>query len=296
MRNGYLEDKKALRSMRWILFWVIVTQTVASLLISAMFSFWDGGEHIYLQTLLIEIIAYPLPIILYARTGWRQSPENAAYEFSLRPFKIKLLPVIVLMAVGGQFVQMLLNLIPAYFLKSSSDVMPATITELMAGILVIAVIPAFFEEFLMRGIVYGVMSRQSTSAAAIFTTVMFALLHADLSALLGYIFLGIMLVFILRRTKSVYAAMIFHFVNNLTALLIGFLSEELAYMPGLTIGMFVAGVVVFLGTVVLMKYITPKPEETVEKRKGTVLEQSFFCLPTIICFISVITVMIIKLR
>lgn len=285
-----------MRDMRWILFWVMLTQTVAALLTSAFFSFWEVGAHVYLQTLLIEFLAYPIPILLYAKTGWRESQETARTEFRMCRFPAYLIPIIILMAAGGQFLQILLNLPLTYVMGSSAEILPASLPELLAGILIVGAIPAAFEEFLMRGIVYGVMARYSTLAAAVFTTVMFALLHANPGALLGYLFLGMVLVFVLQRTGSVYATMLFHFVNNLTALLIGYFAEALAYMPYVTLGLYAAGAAAFVLSFVLLRAVTKKPVQTGRDRTRTILGQSFFCLPTLLCFAVVIAMLVMQFR
>ncbi|MEG2669727.1 MAG: type II CAAX endopeptidase family protein, partial [Oscillospiraceae bacterium] len=278
MKNVYLEGKRKMRDMRWILFWVMLTQLVMAILMSAITSFMSHGTHIYLTTFFIEIFAYPIPIFLYAKTGWSGNSEKAKETFSVKNFNLYLIPLIIIMAIGGQFIQMILNLPLSYLLKGGGETIPTSIFELLSGIVVIALIPAVFEEFLMRGIVYGVMKKYSTFAAVVFTTVMFALLHANLSGLVGYVFLGFVLTIVLRRTGSIFATIIFHFVNNVTALVLEFFSGELGYTPVLTIWLFVGGIIAFLVSLLLFKFVTKKPEEVGKSESSTILGQSFLCL------------------
>ena len=284
----YLEGKRRMKSMRWILFWVMLTQLVVSVVMSAVVSFLPQAPHVYLQTFIIELIAYPVPILLYAKTGWSGTEIPPKQEFGLRKFPYGLIPVLVIMAAGCQFVQIVFNLPLTLLFRESAMVIHPSVWDLLAGLLVLGLIPAVFEEVLMRGIVYGVTARYSTRAAMIFTTVMFAMLHANPSGLIGYLLLGVILVVVRRRTESVYATILFHFVNNLTALLYGFFAEALVYMPVATIMLFVIGAILFAVALLAFLFFTDKPEEVGRERSSAILGQSFICLPTIFCFVIVI--------
>ena len=153
--------------------------------------------------------------------------------------------------------------------------------------------PAIFEEFLFRGIVDGSMSELNSRAAVIFSSVMFAVLHADIYNFVGYIIMGVIMTGLVRRTGTVYSAMIFHFANNITALLLGFFNSELVYTPILTITIFAVGVIGFAIVFATFKSVTKKPEKVKAISTSTLLGQSFINIPILLCFVVLAAAMVI---
>lgn len=176
----------------------------------------------------------------------------------------------------------------------TADVTPTSPTELLAAFFVIAVIPAIFEEFLFRGIVDGSMSEFNTGAAVIFSSLMFALMHADIYNFIGYIAMGVILTTIVRRTGSVYNAVMFHFASNVTALLLSFFNTELLYAPVFTIGIFVAGVIGFIGIYATFLSVTHKAEKVATMKKNILLGQSFVNVPILLCLALLICAMVLS--
>lgn len=293
-QSSYREGKHRLRSIRWMLFFVVATQTVVTVAANLIASFFTAPPPVYLQVLVIELLAYLLPLALYARENRLLTARDARERFGLKQFSPWLLPLVLLAGFGCQFIMIVLDLPVSLLLGVSDGYIPQNPWELAAAMLVIAIIPAVFEEFLLRGIVYGVMADFNTRAALIFTAVMFALMHGSAAGFFGYLFLGVMLVLVLRRTGSLYACMAFHLANNVTALLLSYFSGGLLQTPTATIWLFVIGALAFALACLGFGVFTRRPKPARVMNTSDFLGQSFINLPVLLCIASVIALLFLQ--
>lgn len=81
-------------------------------------------------------------------------------------------------------------------------------------ILVIAVFPAIFEEFTMRGLILSEYRSVSIKKAAIMNGILFSMLHMNIQQSLYTLAMGILVSYLVYYTKSIFASMIFHFTIN----------------------------------------------------------------------------------
>ena len=285
---SYREGKHKLKSIHWMLFFVVVVQTVVTVAAGIISSFLPTSPPVYLQMLVIELLAYLLPLSLYAKENSLLTVREAREQFGLKHCRPALLPWIVLAGFGCQFVMIILDLPVNLLLSESDGYIPGNPWELTAAILVLGLIPAVFEEFLLRGIVHGVMARYNSRAAMIFTTVMFALLHGNLVGFPGYLFLGVVLVVLLRRTGSLYACMLFHLVNNITALLLSYFSNVLMDIPTSTLKLYAIGLLAAVFGWLALLTMTKRPKPVRRIKTSEFLGQSFVNLPILLCIVSIL--------
>ncbi|MBO4941137.1 MAG: CPBP family intramembrane metalloprotease [Clostridia bacterium] len=227
MTNKRYELRKQIKSVRWMIFWVVLAQLAAEMVVEALTSFMKNPPHQYVQIALVEVLAIGVPIIVYARSVWTSSGKDARREFWLNPCGIYFVVLAALLGICGQFVMILLNMPANIFSKvvleqTGND---AVVTaqnggEIFLGIIAVVIIPAVLEEFWMRGIIFSAYNKSNTIAAIFFTSIIFALLHLRLSEAFGFLLMGIVASFILIKSRSLYASMIYHAFSNLTALML----------------------------------------------------------------------------
>lgn len=83
------------------------------------------------------------------------------------------------------------------------------------GLLLLAVLPAFAEEFLMRGVVLNAASRKRDYSYAILITAgMFSLMHGNPIQTVHQFLLGAVLAYVVLVSKSLWAGIFLHFFNN----------------------------------------------------------------------------------
>lgn len=295
MASVYIEDKKKLKGIRTMLLAVAVINSVVTIILGIISSFFENPVPFYLQALITGVFAYITPIIIYARSNG-VTAKVASERFCLRRCNRFLLFLAAIMGICWQFVMVIINLPFNLALGTADGYVIGSVGELIAATIIICAIPAVFEEFLFRGIVGGAMSEFNTKAAAIFSATMFALLHADICGFVGYLCMGLVLSAVVRRTNSLYAAMIFHFFNNATAVLLAYFNAELQFEPALTIGLFIGGVFGFLILYALFMMGTRKREAVCKLKTSHMLGQNFVSVPSLLCLaVVVVTAILVRM-
>lgn len=85
------------------------------------------------------------------------------------------------------------------------------------GLLVIVVLPAVAEELFFRSALFGCMESAGTSAAILFTSCSFAMIHGSTSNLAGPLLAGLVFGYLCYALGSVWPAVFGHLVSNLYA-------------------------------------------------------------------------------
>ncbi len=94
-----------------------------------------------------------------------------------------------------------------------------------------AIVPAFCEETLFRGVVYGGYRKHGSKFwAVILSGFLFGIMHMNLNQALYAFVIGILLALLLEATNSILPTMLFHFIYNAQSCCLMFLVE--AIMPG----------------------------------------------------------------
>ncbi|MBQ8909353.1 MAG: CPBP family intramembrane metalloprotease [Clostridia bacterium] len=93
-------------------------------------------------------------------------------------------------------------------------------------IFTLAVVPAFVEELLFRGVIFnGLRERFSSVGAVLISAGLFALAHKNLQQLIFQAIFGAILAIVVLRTGSIFASMIVHFVNNFIVITMQFVKN-----------------------------------------------------------------------
>ncbi len=149
-----------------------------------------------------------------------------------------------------------------------------------------AVVPAFCEETLFRGIVYGGYRKHGDKFAAVLASgFLFGVMHMNLNQALYAFAIGVLLALLLEATNSIWPTVLFHFVYNAQSCTLMFLLEEI--MPGvytdpamleaasattdmyIMIAVYVVLAAIFTPLAICMLYKIAKNEGRVEQLKET---------------------------
>jgi sodium transport system permease protein len=172
--------------------------------------------------LVSELVLLLLPALLFLRLGG----YNPVKTLSLRaPSGKNLLAALLIIAGGTPLVWFLTWLqgfvlpMPQEFLEGMSDFLtagtPGRVVWLLA---LVALTPAVCEEFLFRGVLLAGTRRQLTPIKVIILNgLIFGAFHvpsATIYRLLPSAILGMLLAWVVLRTRSIWPGMLMHFVNN----------------------------------------------------------------------------------
>ena len=99
--------------------------------------------------------------------------------------------------------------------------------QLVLAFLTTAVIPAFVEEFLFRGLILSNLRPFGTTTAVVGSALLFGVMHQNVEQLLYATVAGLILGYIYVKTASIWPCVLIHFVNNFVSVLRAVLIERL---------------------------------------------------------------------
>ena len=183
-----------------------------------------SGDGIYLSVVVLQIIIFLLPASIWI--GLRG--EGYVSKIRLKPGK----PETLLLSLSASFVLITGGLLISLFCSGLHN-LTGTFTlyetfqnDVGSGfsgpplylILAYAVLPAICEEILFRSILCAEYERHGLSVAVLASTVLFSFLHFNFVGLPVYLFSGFVLAVTAYLCRSVWGAIIAHFIYNLFGL------------------------------------------------------------------------------
>ena len=190
---------------------------------------YSAGYCLYM--VLVEFGTIVLPTLLFFLTPWGR--ESAKETWVQKPTATILLmiplAVCAYFCINGVTVLWMLLLQALGFESMTQMVpLPETGAQLGLGLLVIALTPALCEEFFFRGVWQPALHRRMHPAAAIVLGgCLFGLVHGQLAALPSHVLLGMGLCLAAYLTRSIWYTIVWHFIQNGIAVVIGYFSRDI---------------------------------------------------------------------
>ncbi len=183
----------------------------------------------YADTAWYRFLAYLLPQVCFAVTAllfFRRS--RVSVRGTYRGCKWYYFPIAVLMQFGLMFSLSELNNLFVEFLSSlgyqdaSSPLPPLEGWYLLPALLIIALLPAIFEETLFRGILVGRMAASGwgTCATVLISGALFSLYHGNPAQTIYQFICGACFALLVVRSGSILPSMLAHFLNNAVILIL----------------------------------------------------------------------------
>lgn len=156
---------------------------------------------------------------------------------ALIPFRKMKFSVWVLVVVCTYLMYPLLvvmNALTLFFVKSGTVEMmnAATQGNFLVAALLMAVLPAFAEEFVFRGVIFGTYKRSKMLPAALLSGFLFGCMHLNLNQFLYAFVLGVYMAFLVEATGSILSAMLAHFTVNFTSVVMSYALSALNSAAG----------------------------------------------------------------
>lgn len=171
--------------------------------------------------LLISQVVFILPVLIFmlcTRT------EVKIFRFKKINF-VNILLCIVMYLCLSPVLTFLNTISMLYSSNMISDVMLRISDEVpfIVGLLLIAIIPAFFEEMTYRGFFYNTYRETSPFGAIIMCGLLFGLVHGNLNQFTYAFVLGMMFALIVEATDSLWSTIIVHFLINMSSVAVIYL-------------------------------------------------------------------------
>lgn len=236
-------NRITVRSVSWLLLLVSSLHIILLFVLDTLFTFFPiGTTPEWLASLVTQIFCVALPTFYFLRTA---SP-NVHQVLRIKPLRPDCAIIIALAGFCMQMVAKIVNLPMQIILDSNTT---SVHQNVFVSILTVALLPAIFEELLMRGVVLNAFRRCNRRRAIVASAFLFALLHLDLGQFVGYFVLGIFFAYVVIRTGSIYAGIIAHFFNNLSGIIWGIFYQSAILHDRIVL------IVVLLGLLALMGLI-----------------------------------------
>lgn len=222
--NNSESGKKFLKI--FIIYFIILSAFVFVRIASnfGLFNFDNDIIADLVSTGIIQIgILFLLPLILYI-CFFKTSPKKVFKDFGYKKLSAKAILICfglgilayILNVFVSNFFAIILNYIgynPQYSYSASSGY--DTFPKFLYAVLSVAILPAICEEFVHRGLILrGTSGTIGYKKAIIISSILFGLMHLNISQFFYATVLGILMGFVASITKSIWPATIIHFCNN----------------------------------------------------------------------------------
>ena len=215
-RRAFLRGENSVAPAAVVLVCIIYALLLLSRLIDTAFL---NRENRYLSIILLQLMIFPIPAYLFIRY------RGAEYTKAIRLRRFRLSHIFLILSAtlflisGCTLLGMLcgmMNAQPSFTLYDTFvSVNDGSLGSTIRLMLAYAILPAFCEELVFRGILCAEYERHGILYAAAVSSLFFAFLHFDLSALPVYLFAGMLLAIVMYVTRSTVAAMVVHGGYNL---------------------------------------------------------------------------------
>ena len=198
--------------------------------------------------------------------------------FALRGIRITDVGMIfwsTVVLVSGTFI---LNVLTSVFcnavgIESSVSKLSSMNAENYFTILItVAVIPAFTEEFFFRGAVLSTLDEKGPVFAVLVSSALFTLMHGLDIYFLPTFFAGLVLSFVVKTTKSVFAAAAVHMINNILTYVLWLYATRLIAVKLESIMIYAAIFALLIGAIFIISSAIKRLKKEMYKQRNILNE------------------------
>ena len=219
------EGKEKKRRIKIITPTLLVFITYALLLFSKIIDLtYISLENEYYTVVILQLMIFLLPGAIWCKYRGEGYLRGLRMRLPRPSSFLLILSGTLLMISGGLLLSVIFggleslsknfSLYETFTSKGSNGTVPSNIYLIIAY----AVIPAICEEFIFRGILCHEYEKGGVVRAVVFSSIFFAMLHFEPRNILTYLFSGAILALVLYASRSLFAAVITHFLYNLFGL------------------------------------------------------------------------------
>ncbi len=209
-------------------------------------------------------------------------------DFTRNP-EAKVTPKIIF---GGFTVILMWNLVISLLdtLTSNKLSIPSSGEEIPAlfGLIFIAVLPAVMEEFAFRKVIFGLTRKHGFWPAAILSSVIFGLMHQNITQGIFAFGMGIIFCYVYEKTGRIWVTMLLHFANNALSVILPHIPVYEGYGPLIEAGLGIVSAVIF--AVLLIKNRKKLPRISVPKEwfiNVPMMLYSIICVGMAVCVLVI---------
>lgn len=182
-----------------------------------------------LMNAAIYSITFVLPGILYCII--KKVDFNRCFPFKKIKFSLLCMLVVIgltLSLVSNYASDMLTSVLKGIGIENSinAEISATNAKEIFLNYISIALLPAFMEEFVFRGIILGSLRKFSDTFAIVASALLFGLMHSNFVQIPFAFCGGLIFGYLAVATNSLLPSMIVHFLNNAISVTIQILEQN----------------------------------------------------------------------
>ena len=232
MENTRLQLKKTSSGIGYFIFAMILALNAVSVLLMVLAIIVDGSlkNPAYL---LLDNIASISSMFIIGLFYCLFSKTQLNDVFPLKKISLKMVAATVtislaLALLANFFADLFVGGISLFGIKNYAEMDFTTNNpvEIILNIIAISIIPALSEEFAFRGIILSKLRKYGDGFAVFISALLFGLLHGNIVQIPFAFIVGLGLAFVTIKTSSIVPAIITHFLNNLSSVIISIIVEN----------------------------------------------------------------------
>ncbi|MFZ5352696.1 MAG: type II CAAX prenyl endopeptidase Rce1 family protein [Bacillota bacterium] len=187
--------------------------------------------------LITEFLLIAAPAFIY--TLIKRDSIRRVFRFN----KLSITDVFLVAAIflSGYFVAIFINILGNIIVSLFGQLLPNPVpfaensSQYMLYILLFAGSAGICEEILFRGLVMRSYEKLGMWKSIGLSSVLFGIMHLNVQNLLGPMFLGVLLGYVVYKTDSIFAGMLGHFINNAVSVSLGYVIMNLPFYKNMDI-------------------------------------------------------------
>ena len=188
--------------------------------------------------------------------------------------------------LSGVFNTILETLFDVHFTMPPDDVPLKSLPIILLSVLKIAIIPAFVEEFAVRGVVMQSLKKYGDWFAILMSALVFALMHGNMVQIPFAFIAGIAIGYATMVTGSLWTGILIHFGNNFLSLMLQVMGDNMTDAMQSLVGGIMLSLVFALGLVCAILYFVRFRK--VPLSKGETVMATGTCAKHYICTVAMI--------
>ena len=232
-----METQKAIKGVNLLFLALVMVAIIFEIVVGILAAL---GLDVFMGKVTLQLVysqlIFAIPAVLYFVYSGKDKKKG--FEF-LRFKKIRFSNILLCILIYICLTPVL-NFFNAVSLLYSTNMISSVMFSVtdevpfVVGVLIIAIVPAFLEEFTYRGIFYNTYRLGAGFGAALLSGLLFGLVHGNLNQFTYAFVLGVIFALIVEATDSIWSTMIVHaLVNAMSVVTIYGLPAALRWMQTL---------------------------------------------------------------
>ena len=175
-------------------------------------------------------IAFLLTPLAYGKIKGYDTIRGMGFEgrFSLWATLLVIPLSVALICLGQPLAEGFIRLVAliGYDTSAATSIIPSTPGELVATLILVALLPAVAEEYIFRGCIARSFARKGYVFAVFMSALLFAIMHGSPLQLVHQFLIGVVCAVLFFATRSLWPPIILHFLNNAIALVLGYMQNR----------------------------------------------------------------------